>query len=618
MGDAIRLRELGPWVSEKVLSNTTQQQRAIDRLPSEEREGQIFWKLRWRVAQTQLKQHLEQARLRTSLVVGLSLLFWCGLFWLFYRCFVFVTDNVGPPGAAYHAQTVQFVFSLFFVSLQVMLVFSAGIILYGGLYTSRESTFLMTLPVRDSRLVFFQFQEALFFSSWGFFLLASPMIVAYGMVVTAPWYYYAYLPVMLVSFAYIPSALGAIVCLLLINRLPHLRKAVVVGMALLVIGAAYFSIWQTLNMGDVDLLGAAWFKETFDRFEFTRGEWMPSTWLSNGLLDAARRPVLTEPNDLPWLESGKYLIVLVSNALFLHLVVIWVGKRAFRSSYSRMHARQAREHKPGTALIDRLAGLLLRPLAQEKQLLILKDLKTFRRDPVQWSQFLIFFGLLLLYFANIDRFRQHRSEISMMAWVNVVSFLNLAVVGLILSTFTTRFIFPLISLEGRRFWILGRLPVDRDTILWSKFLFAAGGALLPCSALVLISDLVIDVSPLVVALHQLVCVLLCLGLSGMAVGLGAMMPDFQEQSPSKIAAGFGGTLNLVLSALYILLIVLMTALPCHFYLLTVSAERNTQILQHEHLGFWLSVGVAGSLVLAAVATIVPMRSGLKAFRQLEV
>ena len=126
----------------------------------------------------------------------------------------------------------------FFVSLQVMLIFSAGIILYGGLYATRETTFLMTLPVRNSRLVFYRFQEALFFSSWGFFLLASPMMVAYGLVVAAPWYYYAYLPVMVVSFAYIPCAVGAIACLLLISRLPHLRRIVVGLLAVFVIGAA--------------------------------------------------------------------------------------------------------------------------------------------------------------------------------------------------------------------------------------------------------------------------------------------------------------------------------------------------------------------------------------------
>lgn len=103
----------------------------------------------------------------------------------------------------------------------------------------------------------------------------------------------------------------------------------------------------------------------------------------------------------------------------------------------------------------------------------------------------------------------------------------------------------------------------------------------------------------------------------MAVGLGALMPDFSEQSPSKIAAGFGGTLNLVLSALYILVMVLLTALPCHFFLLSGNSDTS-RLIQQEYLNVWLGLGIALALVIAAVVTIVPMRLGLKAFRQLEV
>ncbi len=588
-----------------------------ERLPTHEREGQIFWKLRWREGRTHLKFLLTQARLRTSLVLGLSLFFWFGLFALFYSGFEFIVLNVGPPGATYHAQTVQFLFSLFFVSLQVMLIFSTGIILYGGLYSSDETDFLLTLPARDSRLVYYRFQEALFFSSWGFFLLASPMMVAYGLVVSAPWYYYAYLPVMTVSFAYIPSALGAIICLLLIQHLPYLRRIAVGGIALLVISVAYFSIWETLKIADADLLGATWFKETFHRFRFTRGEWLPSTWLSNGLLDAAR-PGSLDPDDMPWLESGKYLIVLVSNALFLHLMVMWVGKKIYRESYCRLHSRAAREARPSMAWVDRFVGWLLFWIPKTTRLLIIKDLRLFRRDPVQWSQFLIFFGLLLLYFANVDRFQQHRAYLNVLTWVNIVSFLNLAVVGLILSTFTTRFIYPLISLEGQRFWILGRLPVNRDAILWGKFLFAAGGSWLPCAGLVLVSDLMLRVSWLVVSVHQAVCLMLCIGLSGMAVGLGAIMPNFQEQSPSKIAAGFGGTLNLVLSAIYILMIVSMTSLPCHFFLISETMALPPKMLQPGFLALWLILGLSGSLLVAALVTVLPLHIGLKAFRRLEI
>ncbi len=599
---------------------TEQQQNAtLERLPSHEREGQIFLKLRSRVCRNQIKYLFSQARLRTSLVIGLSVFFWVGLFALFYSGFDFVVARVGSPGAIYHAETVQFVFALFFVSLQVMLVFSSGIIFYGSLYSTPETTFLMVLPVRDERLVFYRFQEALLFSSWGFFLLASPMMVAYGLVVSAPWYYYAYLPAMMLSFAYIPCAVGAIGCLLLVSQIPQFRKLVVAGIAVFVIGVAYNSIWQSLDIAGAELLGASWFVETFHRFEFTRGEWLPSTWLSNGMLEAARPQLAnTDPSDLPWVESGKYLIVLLSNALILHLVVLKMGKSQFRDSYSGLNSQQARVAHPRLSMVDKIAEKMMVFLSRETRLLITKDLRLFRRDPVQWSQFLIFFGLLLLYFANLDRFRQHRADVSVLAWVNIVSFLNLAVVGLILSTFTTRFIYPLISLEGRRFWILSRLPVERDTILWGKFLFAATGSWLPSAILVLISDYMLDVSNMVVLVHQMICLFLCVGLSAMAVGLGAIMPNFQDQSPSKIAAGFGGTLNLVFSALYILIIVLLTALPCHFYLMAENSDMSPAYVPSKYLSWWMTGGIAISVILAVIVTVVPMRLGLKAFRRMEV
>ena len=588
-----------------------------ERLPSEERERQIFWKLRWRSGRSQLAYFFTHARLRTTLVIGLSLFFWGGLFILFHSGFSFIVKNVGMPGATYHAQTVQFVFTLFFASLQVMLILSSGIILYGSLFASEETDYLMTLPVRDSRLVNYRFQEAVLFSSWGFFLLSSPMMVAYGMVVEAPWYYFAYLPCLMTAFAYLPCAVGAICCLLLIKRLPQLRGIFIGSVAIVIIALAYFSIWKTLDISDSESLSSKWFMETFRRFEFTRGEWLPSTWLSNALLDAAR-PYSFDPNDLPWLESGKYLIVLVSNALMLHLLVLWLGNRWFREGYCSLNSQKAREPKSTAVWIDNAVNGMLFMLPIQTRLLITKDLKLFRRDPVQWSQFLIFFGLLLLYFANLDRFREQQADLSVLTWINIVSFLNLAVVGLILSTFTTRFIYPLISLEGKRFWILGRLPVNRDTILWGKFIFAAGGSWLPCAGLVLLSDLVLNVSGMVVSVHQATCLMLCIGLSGLAVGLGAMMPNFQEQSPSKIAAGFGGTLNLVLSAVYILAVVLLTALPCHFILLSENAGSASDIINSSTLAMWLGIGLAASLLLACLITVIPLRSGLRAFRQLEV
>ena len=46
-------------------------------------------------------------------------------------------------------------------------------------------------------------------------------------------------------------------------------------------------------------------------------------------------------------------------------------------------------------------------------------------------------------------------------------------------------------------------------------------------------------------------------LNGLAIGLGVLYPNLKEANPGKIVSGFGGTLCLVLSFLYILASVLL-------------------------------------------------------------
>ena len=160
-------------------------------------------------------------------------------------------------------------------------------------------------------------------------------------------------------------------------------------------------------------------------------------------------------------------------------------------------------------------------LYPQLRLIVLKDIRLFRRDPLQWSQFLILVGLLLLYFINVHHVGSNQK---FSQWVNVVSFMNLSVVGLLMSTFTTRFVFPMVSLEARCFWLLGLLPLNRDTILWSKFLFSVGSLLVPCGLLVLLSDWRLAGAQGLDCRAPVTSLLLCLGLSGIGVGLGARLP----------------------------------------------------------------------------------------------
>ncbi len=569
-------------------------------------EARLLWKIRVRMLRASVLQALSTARLRVTLVVVLSVLFWYGLFRLFSGGFEFLATTIGHPVT--HALTVQAIYNVFFASLMFMLVLSSGIILYGGLYCSSEAEYLLTTPLRAERIVLHKFQEAIVFSSWGFLLLGSPMLVAYGLQAGAPWYYFALLPPFMGAFIYIPGGIGAILCMLFVHRLARIRKHFFVIAGALVLAVVVLLGFSLFGKTENKLLSPNWFQEMLGRLQFSEHRLLPSWWLSSGLLEAARTDA-GPMEGASWAESLLYLSLLISNALFLRVLAVYVGKGVYRTSYSELRTERARRRPSKRFWLDRAVMGYAPWLTRQMRLLIVKDLRLFRRDPVQWSQFIIFFGLLALYFANIRRFSY---EVNYTAWVNMISFLNLAVVGLILSTFTTRFIFPMLSLEGRRFWILSMLPVRRDSILWGKFLFAATGSTIPCCLLILLSDTMLQIEPLVVLIHQLTCLLLCLGLSGIAVGMGAKMPDLREESPSKIAAGFGGTLNLVLSAIYIVVVVLLTALPSHFYMATLHTDAETALVR-----IWLIGGTAAACLTGLVATLVPMAIGLKAFRELE-
>lgn len=604
---------------------------ALPGLPTPQAEARAFWLMRGRLLRCAVRQTLAASRLRLTLIAVLSGLLWLALFWLCADGFQFL--RMGVSHAPTHDQIVHHVFGTFYLALMAMLMVSCGIILYGALFRGRDVPLLLTIPASTERVFLHKFQEAVLLSSWAFVLLGSPMFVAYGVTAGSPWYYYVLLPPFLIAFTYIPAAVGAMVCMGIVRWLPG-GRALFLLLVVAVLAVAGLWIGRAMATGyRSDLLTPAWFQEVLQRLRFSQQRLLPSWWLSMGILEAARSDWTPgAPGERPpWAESLLFLALTAANALFFRQAAALTARWLYRPAYSRLHGRRAGEGRLGWPRVDALldefrrlvaaldrAVLALPVVSCQTRLLLVKDLRLFRRDPVQWSQFIVFFLLLLLYFVSIVPFTY---DVHHAAWVNMVSFLNLSVVGLLLSTFTTRFIFPMISLEGRRFWIMGLLPVRRERILWGKFLYAVGGSVVPCSLLVFVSDWKLAVAPMVLASHQLTCVLLALGLSGISVGLGAMMPSLREQSPARIAAGFGGTLCLVLSAIYIVLIVALTALPCHFQLASQEGQAAMVLSGRPALQwwlrFWLVAGTGASVLLGLAATVLPLWGGFRAFRKME-
>lgn len=133
-----------------------------------------------------------------------------------------------------------------------------------------------------------------------------------------------------------------------------------------------------------------------------------------------------------------------------------------------------------------------------------------------------------------------------------------------LATLTTRFVFPQLSLEGRRLWILGMAPIGLKRILWQKFALSSMASMAVTFLLTMISCSMLRVAPAIYAMSLGTVLFASLGLSGLAVGLGAIYPDFSQESSARIVSGFGGTLCLLLSLFYVTVLVGFQAIPMHY------------------------------------------------------
>lgn len=578
-------------------------------------EAGVFARLRWRHVVTTIVQAARTSPLRSALLAVLTVLLWSGVYIIFFEAFQLL--EIAVPSPALRARTVQIVFNLFFLSLTIMITLSSAVIFYASIFITNEVKFLLTTPASPQRIVLHKYQDTLFLSCWGFLLLGSPMLLAYGSVATAPWYYFAMLLPFVVAFVCLPSSLGVCICLTVIYFLPKYRWHALGLTGIACVGMLSYAGITAFGSSDDTSLSQVWFQDVFTRLSFVEQRLLPSWWLSMGLLEAAH-PVRNSWGGPTWQQSVGYFNVLLANALLVPFVVRWLGDRTLRTGYGQIRGLGPTELPFSLNFIDTCAGKLIRPLPRRMQTLLLKDFRMFRRDPLHWGQFLIFAGLLCLYFFTIPRF-DYGSAFRL--WMVMVGFLNLGAIGLILSTFTTRFIFPMISLEGQRFWILGTLPMRRDDILWSKFLFATAVSVPPCTLLVFLSDWLLGVIrhfPLIAGMHQVTCLVLCLGLCALSVGIGARLPNLHEPSPARITAGFGGTLTLMLSAIFILVTVAGTALPGYCYVSRAQAGPLPHVMLHYLGGPWgLIGGLTFTLAMGCVTTWFPLRSGIQHFRRLE-
>jgi len=500
-----------------------------------------------------------QSRLLTSLI-GLFVAGYIGLaFWLFYRGLKFIGTF---PGLG--ELLIERLIFLLFAFLFVLLLFSNLVISYTNLFRNRETAFLLTLPVPAQTIYRWKFLESTALASWAFLFLIAPLLAAYGLVHHVAWHFYPFTVLLVALFIVLPAVAGswfAVNLARFMDRRVFQVVAVVAALALL-ISARFWLRPEPVDDDSLETRVLAVLDRLLARTQFAQFPLLPSYWLTASVQNWAEGARAS---------AGFFILVLLSHVLLFGYLSFTRMGRMFYDAASIVQSRgsvfgqwewfrlwrgsRGRFHY-GRGLAEKFFGRL-RWLPAEVRALVVKDVRMFWRDTTQWGQTLMLFGLLGVYIINLRHFTQ---QLTNPFWVHLVSYLNLGACSLNLATLTTRFVYPQFSLEGKRLWIVGLAPLGLVNVVKAKYALASGASLVVTLSLIWLSCHMLKMPPEKTLYFAGVITVMTFTLNGLAVGLGALYPNFKEDNPSKIVSGFGGTFCLVLSFLYIVASVTVLAL----------------------------------------------------------
>lgn len=566
--------------------------------------GALF-RAKRQIAVHTLKSVQRESKLKVAFVSVSALLLLIGIYGgarLAFRMLeIFGSELLGNAQLSLGDLVMARLLSTFALTLFVLLTFSNVLIAYATLFRSREMPYLVQSPIPVANLFLGRFYECVSFSSWATAFLGGPILLAYGMEAGAPLSFYPALVAFYVPFVVIPGAIGCMVTLFAMRHVDKLRgRWVPLGVLAVAVGLGMFrsfrSRFETPDLSDPESI-----QTILELLTTTQSPFLPSQWLAQGVL-------ATATGNLG--EAVFMFLLLASNAALLLWLAVLAAERFFPVGWSALMAADE-QRPPGEAkgILTRLEGLM-GFLPEPYRSLVIKDLRLFWREPSQWSQFLLFFGIMAVYLANLGQ-TQNVASLDPRTWQAWGTLLNLTASMLVLASLTTRFIYPLISLEGRRIWILGLSPVTMGQIVAQKFWLSVATTSVFTVGITVLSAVKLDLAPLPFALSVLAVVATTFALSGLAVGLGSLYPNFEEDNPSRVVSGLGGTLNFLLSLAYIV---------------GVTAGLGVVLLWHNleaRLGTdsfpWVVAGVLiWTLGLTFVACRVPLRLGLKHLQSIEL
>jgi ABC-2 type transport system permease protein len=489
---------------------------------------------------------LRGGRSRALVLAALTAVFWAGCFVFFARVLEYF-HGIGDFGPL----LTQRLLVLLLVTFFAVLLLSNTVTALTTFYLAGDVNVLLAAPVGRRQLHHARFVETAVSSSWMVLLFGMPAFLAYGVVYGAGPLFYAGTVAALLPFLAIPPAIGVLVAtgLVLVFPARRARDALLVLVGVLVaLGFLIARLSRPERLADP--AGLAGFASFLVGFGAAPSAFLPTTWVVEVLL-----PLLGAREGEPLF----FLAMLYSTAAALFVVSAALVERSFLTAWTR--AQEGGASTRGERSLARGLRALARPLPRLPGLLLVKDVTVFLRDASQWSQLLLLLALVVIYVYNFSALPVADGTPLGIVLRDIASFCNLGLAAFVTTAVAVRFVYPVVSLEGRSWWILRTAPVPLGQLWWSKFWIGFLPLILLGEVLVAATNHFLGVGHGLTLVFGLTLVPLIAAVVSLGLAFSAAYPRLDTQNAAQISTGFGAIVYMVTCLGLIALVVAIEAWP---------------------------------------------------------
>jgi ABC-2 type transport system permease protein len=550
---------------------------------------------KWQTARARFRQERRAGGRGKAVVLGtVALLFWLVVFGVLYRVLAYFrgVEEIGPLLAGK-------LLGLVLLSFLSILLLSNIVTALSSFFLAKDLDLLVAAPVDWLDLYLAKLGETLLHSSWMVALMAVPILAAYGVVYDGGWLFPLVVLAVFVPLLALPAVIGSATTLVLVNVFPARRTRDLLSVVTIAAAGVLVLLFRLVR--PEQLARPEGFRNLLDFITVLRAPTsplLPSEWAARSVMGYLVGP--WDPLDLVllWSTAGAF----VTLGAVLH-------SQLYPTGFTK--AQEGAERFVRGWFWQAAMAPFARFLSVAKREFIVKDVKLFFRDTTQWSQLILLAVLVVIYLFNIRALPLFTGEQVPFFFVTLVSFLNLGLAGFVLASIAARFIFPAVSLEGRQMWLLRSSPLDLRALLWSKYWTGTVPLLVLALIITVFTNVLLRATGFMMAVSVGTILLLTLAIGALALGFGALYPQFETENAAQIPTSFGGLVFMMTTVALLAAVIVLEAAPVYAYL--QAAQRGDGV----DLSPGLILPFLGVVALCALATALPLRIGLKRMEEFE-